>query len=86
MKINPYEYRRRYDKDIPFNCEGFTIDDCVEYDKDGQKCRAYIYCFRKSGLTWFAYLYKNVDTLKTVDMVALKNLTKVFPRFKKSIE
>lgn len=46
--MNPYEYRRRFSLDLPFKCEGFTIDDCVEYINDnGELCKGYIYCFRE---------------------------------------
>ena len=47
--MTPYEHRQKHNLDIPKQCEGFIIDDFVEYEKDGESRRGYIYCFRPFG-------------------------------------
>lgn len=38
----------------PYNCQGFSINDHVEYHKDGQVHIGYINCFRQFEYSWFA--------------------------------
>ncbi len=40
------DHRARHNLDRPRECEGFAIDDYVEYVINGEKQRGYIYCFR----------------------------------------
>lgn len=75
--MNPYEHRRRHRLDIPFECNGFVIDDYVQYEKDNNIKQAYIYCFREYGYNWFAYLYEDKDTLKTIDNMPVDKLRKL---------
>lgn len=75
--MNPYEHHRRHRLGIPFECNGFAIDDYVQYEKDNSIHQAYIYCFREYGYNWFAYLYKDKDSLKTIDNMPVDKLKKL---------
>lgn len=77
MKENPYEHRHKFGIDIPGSIGEFKIDDYVSYIKEGVQRRGYIYCFRQFGYTWFAWIYVNVDTLKTEDCIPVEQLKKV---------
>lgn len=75
--IPPYEHRSMYKLDIPQECNGFKVDDLVEYDKNGTIQRGYFYCFRQFGYNWFAWIYTNKDTLELVDCIFINDLQKI---------
>ncbi len=61
----------------PYNCQGFFIDDYVEYYKDGQKHRGYINCFRQFGYNWFAWICPDLDASIPLTSVYVGDLTKI---------
>lgn len=72
-----YEHRSKHNLDIPYECEGFFVDEYVGYIKNNQYKKGYIYCFRKFGYNWFAWLYFDKSKIKPVDGVFVSELKKV---------
>ncbi len=79
--MTPYEHRQKHNLDIPKQCEGFIIDDFVEYEKDGESRRGYIYCFRPFGYSWFAWIYFDKNTLYPEESIFVRELKRLIYRF-----
>lgn len=75
--IYTHDHRTRHNLDIPRHCEGFTVDDYVQYFKDNKMKRGYIYCFRQFGYNWFAWIYFDKNKIKPVENVFVGDLCKV---------
>lgn len=71
------DHRTKHYLDIPHECQGFYIDDYVEYIKDGETHKGYIYCFRRFGYSWFAWIYHDKNTLDPVESVYVGELVKI---------
>ncbi len=74
---NLINHRVMYHLDIPYKCNGFKIDDQVEYIKDGETHRGYIYCFRLFGYNWFAWIYTDKNEIKPIESIFVGDLTKI---------
>lgn len=72
-----YEHRSKHNLDIPYECEGFFIDEYVEYIKNNQHKKGYIYCFRKFGYNWFAWICPDLDTTIPEASVYVGDLIKI---------
>lgn len=75
--IPPYEYRSMCKLDLPHKCEGFKVDDYVEYIKNGIIRKGYIYCFRQAGYKWFAWIYENKTTMEIVNSAFINEMNKI---------
>ena len=75
--MRPYKYRDMFKLDIPYECEGFNIDDYVEYNKGGVIGKGYIYCFRQAGYIWFAGIYENKTTMEIVNSAFINEMNKI---------
>lgn len=71
------DHRIRHHLDIPHKCEGFSIDDYVEYLKDGETQKGYIYCFRQFGYNWFAWIYFDKNRIEPIENVFVGKLSKI---------
>lgn len=63
--------------DLPYEQEGFKVDDYVEYIKDGVVQKGYIYCFRQAGYNWFAWIYEDKQTMKIVNSAFINEMKKI---------
>lgn len=70
-------HRDKHRLDIPRQCEGFTVDDYVEYVKDNKIKRGYIYCFREFGYNWFAWIYFDKNNAVPVENIFVGDLRKI---------
>lgn len=77
MLTQKQDHRSKHSLDIPRECNGFKIDDYVEYSKNGEKKKGYIYCFRPFGYSWFAWIYFDKNTLDPVESVYIGDLIKI---------
>lgn len=75
--MTPYEYRAMFKLDFPYECEGFNIDDYVEYNKGGVIGKGYIYCFRQAGYKWFAWIYEDKTTMEIVNSAFINEMSKI---------
>lgn len=71
------KHRNKYNLDIPNECNGFKIDDHVEYSENNEIRRGYILCFRRFGNSWFAWIYFDKKTLRPEDCIFIGNLKKI---------
>ena len=71
------DHRKIHNLDIPHECEGFAVDDYVKFSKDGKTYKGYIYCFRKFGYNWFAWIYFDKNNIIPIENVYIKNLSKI---------
>lgn len=62
---------------IPQECDGFKIDDYVKFSKDGETKKGYIYCFRRFGYNWFAWIYYDKNILNPIESVYVGGLIKI---------
>lgn len=63
MLIQEQDHRKRHNLNIPQECNGFKINDYVKFNEDGTDYNGYIYCFRRFGYSWFAWIYFDKNTL-----------------------
>ncbi len=76
--MNPIkEHQRKNNLEIPYECNGFEINDYVTYNKDGKIKRGYILCFRRFGYNWFAWIYFDKKTLLPEDCIFVEELSKI---------
>lgn len=71
------DHRVIHHLNIPEECNGLKIDDYVEYTKDGETRRGYIYCFRRFGYSWFAWINYDKNIPKIAENVYVDNLIKI---------
>ena len=71
------DHRVIHQLNIPQECDGFKIDDYVEYNKNGKNKKGYIYCFRRFGNSWFAWIYFEKDILDPVESIYVGELAKI---------
>ncbi len=72
--MSAQDHRVKHKLNIPDKCNGFEIDDYVEYNKDGETRRGYIYCFRPFGYNWFAWIYFNKNTFLPEESIYVGDL------------
>ncbi len=75
--MSAQDHRVIHNLNIPYECNGFKIDDYVEYIKDEESRRGYIYCFRPFGYNWFAWIYFDKNNLQPSDCIYVGDLTKI---------
>ena len=75
--ISTQNHRTKHQLNIPNECDGFKIDDYVEYNKNGKIHKGYIYCFRPFGYNWFAWIYFDKNKVEPVESVYIDELRKI---------
>lgn len=75
--MSTQEHRVIHNLEIPYECNGFEINDYVAYNKDGKIKRGYILCFRRFGYNWFAWIYFDKQTFLPEDCIFVEELSKV---------
>lgn len=71
------DHRTIHQLNIPQECNGFKIDDYVEYNKNGENKKGYIYCFRRFGYSWFAWIYFDKNIPDPIECVYIGELMRV---------
>lgn len=75
--MSEQDHRVIHRLNIPYECNDLKIDDYVEYLKDKETRRGYIYCFRQFGYNWFAWIYLDKNNLTPSDCIYVEDLTKI---------
>lgn len=71
------DHRNEHSLDIPRECNGFKIDDYVGYCKNGENKKGYIYCFRRFGANWFAWIYFERDKIEPIECIYVGELNRI---------
>lgn len=71
------KHRERHSLAIQKECNGFLVDDHVKYTEEGEERSGYIYCFRRFGYNWFAWIYVSQNDFTLNDCIYVGNLCKI---------